>query len=300
MPSDYRYDPFNNIAEPVPITGETHIIPSNSPYTIRLKEVPVKDSPSTVSLTIAGVSAVEVAAEPAAGQFRCDYTTSADSDDNWNTGLIQFNAADAGKTVVAAYNGMGSLVSAAYHGFQLFTASGTFTVPKGVDKVYLTGCGGGGAGYGGTTPTVTAGGATSFGSLLTLSGGGAGTATAQGASGGFGGQKGWKIAQYYQSGGLDDNYYYNGGGDSLFGTGGRSYSQPATGYGAGGGTNSNSVLAGDYGGGGGAQCTTMKQAISVIPGQTYTVTIGAGGTNNKISALNGTAGFLLVEWQGVI
>lgn len=111
MPSDYRYDPFNNIAEPVPITGETHIIPSNSPYTIRLKEVPVKDSPSTVSLTIAGVSAVEVAADPAAGEFRCDYTTGADEDDNWNTGLIQFNAADAGKTVVVSYNGMGTLAS---------------------------------------------------------------------------------------------------------------------------------------------------------------------------------------------
>lgn len=111
MPSDYRYDPFNNIAEPVAITGETHIVPSNSPYTIRLAEVPVKESPSTVSLTIAGVTATEVAAEPAAGQFRCDYTTNADSDENWNTGLIQFNAADAGKTVVAAYNGMGTLAS---------------------------------------------------------------------------------------------------------------------------------------------------------------------------------------------
>ena len=111
MPSDYRYDPFNNIAEPVAITGETHIIPSNSPYTIRLAEVPVKESPSTVSLTIGGVAGVEVAAEPAAGEFRCDYTTGADQDDNWNTGLIQFNAADAGKTVVVAYNGMGTLAS---------------------------------------------------------------------------------------------------------------------------------------------------------------------------------------------
>ena len=142
--NDYRYNPFSDALEPVARTGEAHIIPSNSPYTIRLKEVPLKESPSTVSLTIGGVVGVEVAADPAAGQFRCDYTTSADSDDNWNTGLIQFNAADAGKTVVAAYKGMGSLVSAGFHGFQLFTASGTFTVPKGVDKVYLTGCGGGG------------------------------------------------------------------------------------------------------------------------------------------------------------
>lgn len=86
--NDYRYNPFSDALEPVAITGETHIIPSNSPYTIRLKEVPVKESPSTVSLTIAGVAGVEVAAEPAAGEFRCDYTTGADSDDSWNTGLI--------------------------------------------------------------------------------------------------------------------------------------------------------------------------------------------------------------------
>ena len=108
---DYRYNPFLNALEPVAITGESHVIPTNSPFTIRLAEVPLKESPSTVSLTIAGIAGVEVAAEPAAGEFRCDYTTGADQDDNWNTGLIQFNAADAGKTVVAAYSGIGTLAS---------------------------------------------------------------------------------------------------------------------------------------------------------------------------------------------
>lgn len=146
---DYRYNPFLNALEPVAITGEIHVIPTNSPFTIRLKEVPLKESPSTVSLTISGVAGVEVAADPAAGQFRCDYTTGADGDDNWNTGTIQFNSADAGKTVVAAYNGMGTLASANLHGFQLFTTSGTFTVPKGVDEIYITVVGGGGGGGGG-------------------------------------------------------------------------------------------------------------------------------------------------------
>lgn len=98
MASDYRYDPFNNIAEPINITGETHVIPSNSPYTIRLKEVPVKESRPTVTLTIGGIAATEVAAEPTVGQFRCDYATSIDSDESWNTGLIQFNSGDACKT----------------------------------------------------------------------------------------------------------------------------------------------------------------------------------------------------------
>lgn len=108
---DYRYNPFLNALEPVAITGETHVIPTNSPFTIRLNEVPLKESPSTVSLTIGGVAGVEVAADPAAGEFRCDYTTGADQDDNWNTGLIQFNAADAGKKVVVNYSGMGTLAS---------------------------------------------------------------------------------------------------------------------------------------------------------------------------------------------
>lgn len=200
--NDYRYNPFADALEPIAITGETHIIPANSPYTIRLKEVPVKESPSTVSLTIAGVSAVEVAAEPAAGQFRCDYTTGADGDESWNTGLIQFNAADAGKTVVAAYNGMGSLVSAAYHGFQLFTTNGTFTVPKGVAKVYISGCGGGGGGGGG---------------------------------------------------GYDNGSYYYGGG-----------------------------------GGGGASC--YKSELTVIPGQSYAITIGAAGTAGGSASSGGAGG----------
>ncbi|MHC1714949.1 MAG: glycine-rich domain-containing protein [Acidaminococcaceae bacterium] len=265
MPSDYRYDPFNNIAEPIAITGETHIIPSNSPYTIRLAEVPVKESPSTVSLTIAGVAGTEVAAEPAAGEFRCDYTTNADSDENWNTGLIQFNAADAGKTVVVNYNGMGSLASVDFHRSQLFKTSGTFNVPKGITKVYLSGCGAGAGGYRGysvsvgedtsdykrggggagasvyreeitVTPgqeiTVTigaagaaekAGGATSFGALLTLPGGGAATVGNAGASGG----------QNSSNGGYAD------GGSSLFGTGGVGPQNPGngnqgSGYGSGG------------------------------------------------------------------
>lgn len=286
--NDYRYNPFSDALEPVPITGETHIIPSNSPYTIRLKEVPVKDSPSTVTLTIAGVAGVEVAAEPAAGQFRCDYTTSADSDDNWNTGLIQFNAADAGKTVVAAYNGMGTLVSADFHGFQMFNTVGTFTftVPKGVNKVYISGCGGGGAGNSGASyadslqfargggagaecavktpltaipgqsytitvgnggaPNQGAGGASSFGALLTLKGGGGANGDYGGVSGGFGGQNGGV-------GGLRDIEANQGkGGSSIFGVGGvltarYTLGVNGSGYGAGGSSGGGHNLKGGAG-----------------------------------------------------
>lgn len=110
MPKDYRYNPFDDVAEPVQCV-ETHIIPMNSPYVVRLNEVPVKVSPSTITMTIAGVTATEVAAAPASGEFRPDYSTGANDDSEWNTGLIQFNAADAGKIIVATYNGLGTLAS---------------------------------------------------------------------------------------------------------------------------------------------------------------------------------------------
>ncbi|NLU43431.1 MAG: hypothetical protein GXX11_00895 [Acholeplasmataceae bacterium] len=110
MPKDYRYNPFDDVVEPVQCV-ETHIIPMNSPYVVRLNEVPVKVSPSTITMTIAGVTATEVAAAPASGEFRPDYSTGANDDSEWNTGLIQFNAADAGKIIVATYNGLGTLAS---------------------------------------------------------------------------------------------------------------------------------------------------------------------------------------------
>ena len=148
MPKDYRYNPFDDVAEPVQCI-ETHVIPMNSPFVIRLNEVPVKDSPSTLTMTIGGVTATEVAAAPASGEFRPDYSTGANDDTEWNTGTIQFNSADAGKTVLVSYNGMGTLVSVnTPRNFQLFTSNGTFTVPPFVEKVYVTGCGGGGGGGG--------------------------------------------------------------------------------------------------------------------------------------------------------
>ena len=45
-PSDYRHDPFSDISTAISLT-ERHLIPSISPYEIRLNEVPVKNSPTT-------------------------------------------------------------------------------------------------------------------------------------------------------------------------------------------------------------------------------------------------------------
>lgn len=84
---------------------ERHLIPSISPYTICLNEVPVKNSPTTTIVRIIdigdgavhyGADFDEVAATPIEGQFFPDYNTSA-YDSTWNTGTIQFSAADAGK-----------------------------------------------------------------------------------------------------------------------------------------------------------------------------------------------------------
>lgn len=44
---DYRFNPFENTFDIKKIFDEPHVIPSNSPYTIRLTEVPQKTSPTT-------------------------------------------------------------------------------------------------------------------------------------------------------------------------------------------------------------------------------------------------------------
>ena len=116
-PSDFRYNPYDDIPTGVEIT-ERHIIPANSPYYIRLNEVPQKTSPSTMQVKeIADIGASvtygqifnEVAANPAAGEFWPDCNTGANGDENWNTGLIAFNAADAGKIIEVTYTGTGTL-----------------------------------------------------------------------------------------------------------------------------------------------------------------------------------------------
>lgn len=116
-PSNFRYNPYDDIPTGVEIT-ERHIIPANSPYYIRLNEVPQKTSPSTMQVkevadigtsVTYGQTFNEVAATPAAGEFWPDCNTGANGDENWNTGLIAFNAADAGKIIEVTYTGTGTL-----------------------------------------------------------------------------------------------------------------------------------------------------------------------------------------------
>lgn len=107
---DYRFNPFENTFDIKKIFDETHVIPTNSPYTIRLAEVPQKTSPTTLQVKYQnGVLLTEVSEEPAQGQYWPDYLTTEHGIEGWNTGTLKFSAADAGKTVQVTYNGMGTL-----------------------------------------------------------------------------------------------------------------------------------------------------------------------------------------------
>lgn len=118
-PSNIRINPFigdGGTTNYVDFT-EVHIIPAVSPFVVRLNEVPQKKDPSNMKVvymnettgTPTTTALTEVAATPGAGEFRPDYSTNADGDEDWNTGLIEFSSADAGKSIQVSYTGMGTL-----------------------------------------------------------------------------------------------------------------------------------------------------------------------------------------------
>lgn len=115
-PSDIRVNPFNNATNYVNLT-ERHIVPSVSPFVVRLNEVPEKQDPSNMQMFYVDdttgqtteTALTEVAATPGAGEFRPDYSTNAFDDTSWNTGLIEFSSADAGKIIEVSYTATGTL-----------------------------------------------------------------------------------------------------------------------------------------------------------------------------------------------
>lgn len=115
-PSDIRVNPFNNATNYVNLT-ERHIVPSVSPFVVRLNEVPEKQDPSNMQMYYVDdttgqtteTALTEVAATPSAGEFRPDYSTNAFDDTSWNTGLIEFSSADAGKIIEVSYTATGTL-----------------------------------------------------------------------------------------------------------------------------------------------------------------------------------------------
>jgi hypothetical protein len=170
------------------------------------------------------------------------------------------------------------------HQGQLFTSSGTFTVPEGITKVKvsLTGGGGGGAGGHGSSTVGgdgTDGGNTSFGTHVINNGGGKGF----NANGGYAsGTTGARTGVQYMQGVLTNNSTL-----IAYGVGG-----------AGGG----SIDGLPSGGSGGTNYLFVGFVTGLTPGETITVTVGSGGSggaNGGGGAGNGTAGtagVCLVEW----
>ena len=188
---------------------------------------------------------------------------------------------------------------------QVFTANGTWTAPTGVSRVFVTGGGGGGGGgLSNATSHLTggSGGITSFGSLLSLpgGGGGAGSGTQGGASGGIAGGLGGGSGSIGQSSNTTSGGFGKGGSAGPYqgGAGGLAASASNNGgYCSGGGGMANGTN--NYAGGGGSGEYVDKVELIVTPGQTYTITIGNGGTSPNVSGFTGGRGgqgILTIEW----
>ena len=189
-----------------------------------------------------------------------------------------------------------SWVSFTSHGIQVFTSSGTFTVPGGITKVYVTQVGGGGGGAGGNSGAGggngNVGGATSFDTTLIAAGGaggiagdgagGAGSGGLDGASASHPNNIGGKPTLKSGNGGAGFVGYGGGGGASIAGFGGKGGDLPTGagyvgGYGGGGGGGTRPHAGGQGGGGGGAGASIVNYPHTVTPAANLTVTIGGGG-----------------------
>lgn len=209
----------------------------------------------------------------------------------------------------AAMGTQGATNSYAGQGGQVFTSSGTFTVPTGVTAVKVTLCGGGGGGW--FNGSASAGGTSSFGGYVSAGGGANGVASPAsggtttgadfGLNGGIAGQSDGS-AGYGAGGGAgcitkcvavnttDGNTFLPQQGLLGGSSGARAGNPVASGYGNGGACDSDSTRSG--GGGGGY---AIKYVTGLTSGGTVSVTVGARGTSTD-SRGNGTQGIVFVEW----
>lgn len=199
---------------------------------------------------------------------------------------------------------------------QVFTASGTFTVPTGVTAVRVTVVGGGGGGAHNTAGG--SGGTSSFGAYVSATGGAGGAMTTSWTSGGTGSGGQFNLTGGYggpaaggAAGGANGYSFYGdssgqlalagqgpfGHGGSQNPTSGMVGTQPAvaqnpSGYGSGGGT----FIFYAAGAGGGM---SVGYVTGLTPGGSVAVTVGAGGSAGQgMTAAygGGTAGIVIVEW----
>jgi hypothetical protein len=200
-----------------------------------------------------------------------------------------------------------------------YTTAGThtFTVPSGVTRMRVAVCGGGGGGctnfenpphqqgasskryYGGN------GGDSSFGTLITATGGSAGSCNTK--------------CTFYDGDGFDfvNNGYAGAGGTPNGNQGTLNSNRTGTATGGAGFLLSFTKTSGTYGQGGNAPNTNNGNAsgpggsggynsayITVTSNATYTITVGAGGTANsyssKYKATAGNSGFVFIAYGGDI
>ena len=180
---------------------------------------------------------------------------------------------------------------------QVFTASGTFTIPTGVTAVKVTVVGGGGSGTsltgccaginGNTGGTSSVSSGTQTISTISATGGVGGIINTNIISGGSGSGGSLNITGGSATG--PGNGAGSTGGFSLYSQAGHS-SQAGKLYGGGGGASNSGNSAG--GGGGSA----IKYLTGLTSGGTLAITIGSGGAGVSGGNGAGAAGVVIFEW----
>ncbi|WKY44475.1 hypothetical protein Q5O14_18005 [Eubacteriaceae bacterium ES2] len=215
---------------------------------------------------------------------------------------LSTNLAAANTNIATINTNVASVLANMYaKNLLVYNTPGTYswTVPNGVREVLLTAVGGGGGGQDNNSSAWTAGGVTSFGSKVSLSGGshtsGATSYIGTGATDELGGGTGaMGGVPFFRSGsgGSGSSVYTSNcrGGASSIGAGGVSgVSSP--GYGGGGGGRNSSSYPGS-GGGGGAGVVDLL--VPVIPGEVIAIVVGAAGTGT--SDYSGGTGYLHIVY----
>lgn len=176
------------------------------------------------------------------------------------------------------------------HENQIFTSSGTFTVPAGVTAftAHIVGAGGASDGSGGGNSSVA------YNAVTATANGGGGSGGADG--GGGGGTSG---ADFGVAGGAGQHQSTAGDLQTTGGSAGLGYGQGAgksavagSLYGGGAGGSNNPSFARGGGGGGGYARKRFVVASGVT---TATVTVGGGGTTSGVGA-NGANGVVVIEY----
>lgn len=184
----------------------------------------------------------------------------------------------SGTITATSFVGDGSGLTGIAGGFsnmQVFTSSGTFTVPTGITKAKVTVIGGGGGGSNGTPTNGGTGGTSSFGAYCSATGG----------------TGNWNPGAVGNAGGSGSGGDLNLEGSRGFAVGQRGLSFYGLSYGGGG---QGSTSGGSFGGGGGGG-GAIELVTGLTPGGTVSVTVGAGGTAAS-GAGAGTAGVVIVEY----